>query len=78
MTTSHPVNGATYRWEGDVVIDRGVHTRGVIAWEYVQPPEHKLFGAYQLLLHANGNVFMFPAVPTEPGDYRKFVLKRTK
>lgn len=71
------VQAMKLQWEGDVVIDRGVHTRAVIAWAYTRPPDID-FGAYQLLAHDHGELFMFPAVPPVPGDYPKFILKRVK
>jgi len=65
-------------WEGDLVIDRNLHTRGVIAWAYTSPPEITEFGIYNLLLHDNGELFMTPALPALEGEYKRFVLRRKK
>ncbi len=63
-------------WEGDLVIDRNLHTRGVIAWAYTSPPEITEFGIYNVLLHDNGELFVTPALPPLQGDYLRFVLRR--
>lgn len=65
-------------WEGDLVVDRNLHTRGVIAWAYTSPPEITEFGIYNLLLHDNGELFMTPALPALEGEYKRFVLRRKR
>ncbi|MGH7133874.1 MAG: hypothetical protein ACREJO_18240, partial [Phycisphaerales bacterium] len=65
-------------WEGDLVVDRNVHTRAVIAWAYTSPPELTEFGIYNVLLHDNGELFMTPALPPLAGEYKRFILRRAK
>jgi len=65
-------------WEGDLVIDRSVHTHASIAWAYTSPPDLTEFGAYSVLLHDNGDLFVTPALPPLAGDYLRFVLRKPR
>lgn len=58
------------------MLNRGVSTRGIVAWAYTKPAGVEDFGAYELFAHDRGELVMFPAVPPLRGDHTKLVLKR--
>jgi hypothetical protein len=74
----HSVNGQPdeHVWEGDATVNRQQHNRALVAWEYTKSSVGSDAGVYDLFLHDNGTLFMYPAVPPLPGDNPKFVLRR--
>ncbi|MFO0858363.1 MAG: hypothetical protein U0640_13525 [Phycisphaerales bacterium] len=76
----HKVSGHTdeHVWEGDAVVNRQQHNRALVAWEYTKSSVGPDAGVYDLFLHDNGTLFMYPAVPPLPGDHPKFVLRRVR
>jgi hypothetical protein len=78
LRAKHNLKGHEYVWEGNLVIDRNLYTRGVIAWAYTAPRGVPDFGVYNVLLHDNGEVFMTPALPPLGNEHRRLVLRRSQ
>jgi hypothetical protein len=76
IATHTPHGLSAHQWEGTLVLNRSVGTRGIISWSYTKPPETQDFGAYEMFIHDHGEIIVFPAVPPLRGDHSKLILKR--